>query len=161
MEALFSKLGVTIPDYDPDLDPIRLAKKGRDSPDWTQSDDETKRVVAMAEKIETEFKARRKLNRKTKPEHVDPKSERPDPTAKSADAKCSDLESNSKAADPADVKSEVKLENGGGCAAASIKTDAVKRELVDDGNACNGANGVCVDDDDVRPTKVVKTENGS
>ena len=63
---LFDKLGLEIPEYDRERDPIFSAKNG-DSLDWTQTDEETKRVVAMAEKIESEFKEKRKLNRKTKP----------------------------------------------------------------------------------------------
>ena len=65
LEKLFEKLGIDIPEYDPARDPI-VSVKSLEFLDWTQSGKETKRVVALASKIETEFKEKRKTNRKTK-----------------------------------------------------------------------------------------------
>ena len=65
MEKLFEKLGIDIPDYNPERDPI-VSVKSLDYLDWTQSDEETKRVVALAEQVEAEFKERKKLNKGTK-----------------------------------------------------------------------------------------------
>ena len=59
MEKLFQKLEMCIPEYDPERDPI-LKVKNLEFLDWTQSDDDTKTIVAKAEKIEAEFKAKRK-----------------------------------------------------------------------------------------------------
>ena len=74
MEKLFEKLGLDIPDYNPERDPI-VSVKSLDFLDWTQSDEETKRVVALAEKVEAEFKERKKLNKGTK--KVEPKKAEP------------------------------------------------------------------------------------
>ena len=74
MEKLFEKLGIDIPDYNPERDPI-VSVKSLDYLDWTQSDEETKRVVALAEKVEAEFKERKKLNKGTK--KVEPKKTEP------------------------------------------------------------------------------------
>jgi mono-ADP-ribosyltransferase sirtuin 6 len=58
LEKLFAKLGIDIPEYDPAQDPI-VSVKSLEFLDWTQSGKETKRVVALASKIETEFKEKR------------------------------------------------------------------------------------------------------
>jgi hypothetical protein len=74
MEKLFEKLGLDIPEYNPERDPI-VSVKSLDYLDWTQSDEETKRVVSLAEKVEAEFKERKKLNKGIK--KVEPKKAEP------------------------------------------------------------------------------------
>ena len=66
MTKLMKKFGLEIPDYDSSRDPI-VSVKSLEFLDWTQTDEETKRVVGLAEKIEAEFKENRKQNRKTRP----------------------------------------------------------------------------------------------
>ena len=75
MEKLFQKLEMCIPEYDPERDPI-LKVKNLEFLDWTQSDDDTKTIVAKAEKIEAEFKAKRKEKKVTKLEEKNGESKK-------------------------------------------------------------------------------------
>jgi len=74
MEKLFEKLGLDVPEYNSERDPI-VSVKSLDYLDWTQSDEETKRVVTLAEKVEAEFKERKKVNKGKK--KVEPKKAEP------------------------------------------------------------------------------------
>ena len=55
MVKLFQKLELEIPEYNPERDPI-LQVKNLEYLEWTQSEEETKSVVARADKLEAEFK---------------------------------------------------------------------------------------------------------
>ena len=109
MTKLLKKFGLEIPEYDSGRDPI-VSVKSLDFLDWTQTDEETKRVVALAEKIEAEFKENRKLNRKTKPKtETGPgngfESVKPEVKVEEADEKMVDL-----VKDEADAEAEAVAE---------------------------------------------------
>ena len=136
-EKLFEKLGIVIPEYDPTRDPI-VKVKSLQYLDWTQSNEETKRVVALASKIETEFKEKRKTNRKTKDKNCDGAENQIVEAKVEKDLK---VKSEVKTEEESDVKQEVEVK--------SEESDFPSKRKADETevNDC--------------PTKIFKTNIGS
>ena len=67
-EMLFNELGLEIPEYDPANDPTKQAKALRinnqgEFVEWTQSCQEARVWKSAADRLDTEFKAKKKLDR--------------------------------------------------------------------------------------------------
>jgi mono-ADP-ribosyltransferase sirtuin 6 len=137
LEKLFEKLGIDIPDYDPTRDPI-VSVKSLEFLDWTQSGNETKRVVALASKIETEFKEKRKTNRKTKAKNGEDIEQRNGEVKVEKD---SEVKSETKTEEN-EVKNEIEVK--------SEEIDLPSKRKTDE-----------TDDDKNCLTKVFKADNGS
>jgi mono-ADP-ribosyltransferase sirtuin 6 len=112
MERLFALFDMTLPDYDPAADPTR--RVGESFIEWTQCGKETKVFKARADKLDTEFKLKRKLDRlKKKSEQVEAvKEEDVEPSeAKASRLEQTKEEENGASCIKEDVKEEVKVES--------------------------------------------------
>ena len=70
-ELLFERLGLSIPEYDPASDPTRQVRSLPPKTkfvEWTQSGEAAKQMKAEADQLDTDFKARKKLERLKKRE---------------------------------------------------------------------------------------------
>ena len=68
MEKLLAELGIDLPDYNPLTDPTRKVRERRSSVflEWTQSAAKAKKLKAMADKVDDEFKLRKKTEKAKK-----------------------------------------------------------------------------------------------
>ena len=68
MEKLLAELGFDLPEYNPLTDPTRKVRERRSSVflEWTQSAAKAKKLKAMADKVDDEFKLRKKVEKAKK-----------------------------------------------------------------------------------------------
>ncbi|XP_040575971.1 NAD-dependent protein deacetylase Sirt6 [Lepeophtheirus salmonis] len=66
MAQLFDELGYDVPEYDKEIDPIRMMDKSKDPNffiDWTQSEKEAKKIIIKSDRLEDALKMKRKKDR--------------------------------------------------------------------------------------------------